>query len=56
MKNKKKVNVKGGSKIDKTLTNLKSGKTYYVRIKAYKKVGDKKIYTKVSAKKQVRVK
>lgn len=55
MKGQKKVTVKGGSKITKTLAKLKSNKNYYVRVRAYKKIGDQKVYTKYSAKKKVHV-
>lgn len=56
MKGQKKADVKGGSKASKTLTKLKAGRTYYVRIRAYKNVGGQKVYTKYSVKKNVRVK
>lgn len=39
------VKVKKGTAIAKTLVNLKSKRTYYVRIRSYKKVGEEKIYS-----------
>lgn len=53
---KKTVTVKNGKTVSKTLKGLKSGKTCYVRVRAYKTVKNKKIYTKFSVKKKVRVK
>ena len=40
-----KVTVSGTATLKKTLKGLKSGKKYYVRIRAYKKVGGKKYYS-----------
>lgn len=56
MKGQKKLTVNGGSSTSKTVTKLKAGKNYYVRVRAYKTVDGKKIYTKASTKKRVRVK
>ena len=56
MKKAKKKTVKGANKKSLTVRKLKSGKTYYVRIRAYKKIGDKTIYSKWSAKKKIKVK
>lgn len=39
-----------------TLTGLTKGKTYYVRIRAYKKVGSTNVYGSYSAKKSVKIK
>ena len=47
-KNKKTVNVKGAKKASSTVKKLKSKKKYYVRIRTYKTVGGKKIYSKWS--------
>lgn len=55
-KGAKSVTVKKGSAISATLKKLKSKKSYYVRIKAYKTVGGEKVYTSYSAKKKVRIK
>ena len=56
MKGAKKVTVaKAGAK-SATIKGLKSNKQYYVRVRAYKIVDGKKIYTKFSAKKRIRVK
>lgn len=48
-----KVNVSGTSK---TIKKLKSGKKYYFRTRAYTTINGQKIYTKFSAKKNIRVK
>ncbi|MCD7797441.1 MAG: hypothetical protein LUG95_07590 [Clostridiales bacterium] len=47
-KNKKTVTVKGAKKTSKTTRGLKSKKTYYVRIRTYKTVDDKKVYSSCS--------
>ena len=49
----KSVNVKGTSK---TITKLTKGKTYYVKVRAYKTVGKTKYYSGYSAVKKVKVK
>ncbi len=43
-KNVKKVTITSGHTLSKTVTSLKKGKTYYVKIRAYKTVNGKKIY------------
>lgn len=48
--------VAGGSKTKAVLKKLKSGKKYYVRVRAYKTVNGEKIYGSYSSKKQVKVK
>ncbi len=55
-KNKKTVTVKGAGKTSKTIKKLKSKKTYYVRVRTYKTVNGKKVYSKWSAVKKVTVK
>ena len=55
MKSAKKKNVKA-STISLTVKNLKKGKKYYVRVRAYKTINGQKVYTKYSAKKTVTVK
>ena len=37
MRNAKTLTVPGGSKLTKTITGLKSGAKYYVRVRSYKK-------------------
>ncbi|MBQ7066809.1 MAG: fibronectin type III domain-containing protein [Lachnospiraceae bacterium] len=54
-KNVKKVTVKK-SKTKATIKKLKSGKTYYVRIRAYSKVNGKKYYGAYSTVKKVKIK
>lgn len=49
----KKVDVKGASKVAKTIKGLKSGKTYYVRVRAYKKVNGGTVYSAWSAKQKL---
>ena len=51
---KKKVLYKG-TRLNKTVKKLKAGKTYYVKIRAYKTVSGKKKYSTWSAKKSVKV-
>ena len=51
-KNKKSVNVKKTSAV---LKKLKSGRTYYVKVRAFKKVNNTRIYGKYSTVKKVRV-
>ncbi|HCT92525.1 MAG TPA: hypothetical protein DF613_14280 [Lachnospiraceae bacterium] len=55
-KGKKTVTVKGGKKTSGTIKKLKSGKKYYVRVRAYKKIGSQNAYTKFSSTKSVKVK
>lgn len=45
----KKATVKGASKTSVTVKTLKAKKTYYVRVRAYKKVGSKTYYSAWSA-------
>ena len=49
-------NVKNKKTVTKTLSSLKKGKKYYVRIRSYKMVGDDKIYSEWSAPVTVKVK
>lgn len=53
---KKSITVKGSQKVSRTIKGLKSSKTTYIRIRAYRNADGKKIYTKFSAAKKVRVK
>ena len=52
---KTKLTVKGGSKKKATLKKMKSGKVYYVKVKAYKLSGKKKIAGKWSKAVKVKV-
>lgn len=54
-KGAKKIKLKDSKKA-KTIKKLKSGKKYFVRIRAYKNVNGKKVYTKYSAVKKAQVK
>ena len=54
-KNKKSVFVKNGVVTKKKLTKLKKGKTYYIRIRAYKKSGKSKLYSAWSVKKKIKI-
>jgi Leucine-rich repeat (LRR) protein len=49
------VTVKNAATVSKTISKLTKGKTYYVRIRAYKKVGSKTYYSAWSASKKVKV-
>ncbi|MCD8015632.1 MAG: hypothetical protein LUG99_21220 [Lachnospiraceae bacterium] len=51
----KTVKVSGAKKVSKVLSKLKSGKTYYVRIRTYKKVNGTTYYSAWSSKKKVKV-
>ena len=55
-KTTKTVTVKNGKAVKTTLKKLKSGKKYYVRVKAYKTVSKKASYGSYSAVKTVKVK
>lgn len=55
MKSGKKKNVKA-NKTKLTVKKLKSGKKYYVRIRAYKTINGKKVYSKWSKKIKVKIK
>lgn len=54
-KNAKTVTVKSGSS-GKTISGLKKGKTYYVRMRRYRKVSGQKYYSGWSGKKKIKVK
>lgn len=54
-KNVKKVTVSGRSTVSKKMTGLKKGKTYYVKVRAYKTVNGKKIYGLYSTVKKVKL-
>ncbi len=56
MKNAKIKTVKGATKKRIKVKKLKSKKTYYVRVRTFKTVGNKKLYGDWSAKKKVKVK
>ena len=55
-KGKKTVTVKGASSKSKTIKSLKSKKTYYVKVRAYKTIDGKKVYGSYSKTKKVKVK
>lgn len=55
-KGKKTVTVKKAATTKKTVKKLKAGKKYYVRIRAYETVSGKKVYSKWSAVKGVKIK
>ncbi len=54
-KGNKTIKVSGAKKVSKVLSKLKKGKTYYVRIRTYKKVSGKTYYSAWSSKKKVKV-
>ncbi|MCR5208487.1 MAG: fibronectin type III domain-containing protein [Eubacterium sp.] len=56
MKGAKIKTVKGAAKTKATIKKLKKGKKYYVRVRTYKVVSGKKVPSKWSAKKSVKVK
>ena len=49
IKNKKSAVIKKNSTLKKTFKNLKISKVYYVKIRAYKTIDDKKVYGAWSA-------
>ena len=55
-KKAKNKNITGATKTKLVVKKLKAKKTYYVRIRAYKTINGKKVYSKWSAKKKVRIK
>lgn len=55
-KNKKSVTISKNKTISKTIKKLKSKKKYYVRVRTYRKVGGKKVYSKWSSVKNIKTK
>lgn len=55
-KNKKTVTISPNSKTSGTITGLKSGKKYYVRIRTYKSINKTKFYSSWSKSKKAKVK
>lgn len=53
---KRAATLKRGSTVSKTLKRLKSGKRYYVKIRSFKKVRGKTVYSSFSKVKRIRVK
>lgn len=55
-KNRKTAFIKKNKTVTKTFTKLKRGKTYFTKVRAYKKVGKKNVYGAYSKVKKARVK
>lgn len=55
-KKAKTVNVKSNKTVSKTITKLSKGKTYYVKVCAYKTANGKKISGSYSAVKKIKIK
>ena len=55
-KSAKTVKISKSSTVSRTIKNLKKGKTYYFRIRAYKNTADGVCYSAWSAKKSVKIK
>ncbi len=51
-----KITVSGGSTVSTKLAKLKKGKTYYVRIRTYKKIDGKKVYSAYSSAESIKIK
>ena len=49
------MTIKKDTTISKTVKKLKSGKKYYFRVRAYKTIGGKKVYTGYSNKKSIKI-
>ena len=55
-KNKKTVTISKNKTLSTTIKKLKSKKKYYVRVRTYRKVGGKKVYSKWSSVKNIKTK
>ena len=55
-KYKKVKTITKGSTVKYTKTGLKQGKTYYFKVKAYRKVSNKKVYSSYSKVKSAKIK
>ena len=55
-KSKKSIKIKANKKVTRVISKLKSGKTYYLRIRTYKTVNKKKYYSPWSVVKSVKTK
>lgn len=55
-KNKKSLTISKNKTISKTIKKLKSKKKYYVRVRTYRKVGGKKVYSSWSSVKNIKTK
>ncbi len=51
-----KVKVTGKNKVSKTISSLRSGKTYYVKVRAFRRVGNANYWSLYSAVKKIKVK
>ena len=49
------MTIKKGTTLSKPVKKLKSGKKYYFRVRAYKAIGGKKVYTGYSNKKSINI-
>lgn len=56
MKGSKKITIKKGSTVKKTIRGLKSGKKYYFRLRAFAKIDGKTIYSYYTEKKKAAIK
>lgn len=55
-KNKNKYTIKSKNKVTKKITNLKSSKKYYIKVRSYKIINKKKIYSTYSSAKNLVIK
>lgn len=52
----KKLTINKGTTAARNIKKVKSGRNYYVRIKAYRTIGGEKVYTRYSSKKHTKIK
>lgn len=56
LSNSKKIIIKGGSKVSTNISKLTKKKVYYIQVRAYKIINNKKIYGSWSSKRSIKIK